>query len=59
VSVPTPFYILIETSGSHAEHDNEKLSQFLESAMSSELIEDGVMAENLTQVRISLHFHGT
>lgn len=30
---PTPFNVVLETSGSNAEHDMEKLMQFLEVAM--------------------------
>lgn len=50
MSSETQFYVLIETSGSHVAHDQEKLTQFLESAMQLGLVDDGVMAENLTQV---------
>lgn len=35
-------------------HDQEKLTQFLESAMQLGLVDDGVMAENLTQVFLFL-----
>ncbi|KAI0480315.1 D-lactate dehydrogenase 2 mitochondrial precursor [Xylariaceae sp. FL0804] len=46
-----PFYCLIETSGSNAEHDAQKLEAFLEDVMSKEIISDGVLAENETQLR--------
>ncbi|KAL9115456.1 MAG: hypothetical protein Q9227_000777 [Pyrenula ochraceoflavens] len=46
-----PFYCLIETSGSNAEHDNEKLEAFLEHVMGSSVVEDGVVAQDETQVR--------
>ena len=46
-----PFYCLIETSGSNSEHDNEKLQTFLEDVMEKEIVSDGVVAENETQVR--------
>jgi FAD/FMN-containing dehydrogenase len=46
-----PFYCLIETSGSNSEHDNEKLQSFLEDVMEKEIVSDGVVAENETQVR--------
>lgn len=46
-----PFYCLIETSGSNTEHDNEKLERFLESVMGSEIVSDGVLAQDETQVR--------
>ncbi|KAK8049329.1 d-lactate dehydrogenase 2 protein [Apiospora phragmitis] len=46
-----PFYCLIETSGSNSEHDNEKLEKFLEDVMTKEIITDGVLAQDETQLR--------
>ncbi|KAL2271791.1 hypothetical protein VTJ83DRAFT_1162 [Remersonia thermophila] len=46
-----PFYCLVETSGSNAEHDAEKLSTFLESVLESGIVADGTLADNETQVR--------
>ena len=46
-----PFYCLIETSGSNTEHDSEKLTAFLESVMESEIVSDGVLAQDATQVK--------
>jgi len=46
-----PFYCLIETSGSNSEHDNEKLEKFLEDVMEKEIVLDGVVAQDETQVR--------
>lgn len=46
-----PFYCLIETSGSNTEHDSEKLNNFLEHVMSEEIVSDGVVAENESQVQ--------
>lgn len=46
-----PFYCLIETSGSNAEHDMEKLEKFLEHAMGQEIVSDGVLAQDETQVK--------
>ncbi|PQE08233.1 D-lactate dehydrogenase 2 mitochondrial precursor protein [Rutstroemia sp. NJR-2017a BVV2] len=46
-----PFYCLIETSGSNAEHDTAKLEKFLESVMENDIVSDGVVAENETQVK--------
>ena len=43
------FYCLIETSGSNAEHDEEKLSGLLEHLLSSGLVLDGVLAQDQTQ----------
>ena len=46
-----PFYCLVETSGSHGEHDYEKLERFLEHVMGDETIADGVVAQDETQAR--------
>jgi len=46
-----PFYCLIETSGSNTEHDSEKLQNFLEYVMGEEIVLDGVLAENQTQIK--------
>lgn len=46
-----PFYCLIETSGSNTEHDSEKLEKFLEHVMGEEIVSDGVLAQDETQVR--------
>lgn len=50
-----PFYVLIETSGSDKQHDDEKLERFLESALGGEegsepLILDGVVAQDNSEV---------
>jgi len=41
---PNNFYMLIETSGSHGEHDEEKLNMFLEYMMGEGVVEDGTVA---------------
>ena len=46
-----PFYCLVETSGSNTDHDSEKLNAFLEHVMGEGIVEDGVVAENETQVQ--------
>ena len=46
-----PFYCLIETSGSSSEHDQEKLEHFLEHVMGEEIVTDGVLAQDETQVK--------
>lgn len=46
-----PFYCLIETSGSNSEHDYAKLEAFLEDVMTREVIADGVVAQDETQLR--------
>ncbi|TPX58086.1 hypothetical protein PhCBS80983_g03398 [Powellomyces hirtus] len=45
-----PFYVLIETSGSNKDHDDEKLSAFLDHVMTEGLVEDGALAQDTTQV---------
>ena len=47
----TPFYCLIETSGSNSEHDNEKLEKFLEHVMEREIVSNGVVVQDETQVK--------
>jgi FAD/FMN-containing dehydrogenase len=44
-----PFYCLIETSGSNAEHDMAKLESFLENVMGEGIVADGVLAQDETQ----------
>ncbi|ODV57916.1 D-lactate dehydrogenase ASCRUDRAFT_40178 [Ascoidea rubescens DSM 1968] len=46
-----PFYILIETSGSNKDHDDVKLESFLEYAMENEIVSDGVVAQDETQLK--------
>lgn len=46
-----PFYCLIETSGSNTDHDSEKLEAFLEHVMGEEIVNDGVVAQDQTQIR--------
>lgn len=46
-----PFYCLIETSGSNADHDSEKLEAFLEDVMGKEIVSDGVVAQDETQLK--------
>ena len=46
-----PFYCLIETSGSSADHDSEKLNGFLEYVMQEGVVADGVVAQDETQIQ--------
>ncbi|KAL9595956.1 MAG: hypothetical protein Q9219_006116 [cf. Caloplaca sp. 3 TL-2023] len=46
-----PFFCLVETSGSNAEHDKEKLESFLEHVMGEEIVSDGVVAQDETQMQ--------
>ena len=45
----TPFYLVVETSGSVPDHDYAKLDGFLEAAYSQNLIEDGTIAQDSRQ----------
>ncbi|KAM8790354.1 D-2-hydroxyglutarate dehydrogenase, mitochondrial isoform 2-T4 [Rhynchonycteris naso] len=47
----SPFYVLVETSGSRAEHDAEKLSSFLERTLGSGLVTDGTVATDQRKVK--------
>ena len=51
LSSPFPFYMLVETSGADSVHDHEKLSRFLERAMTEEIVLDGTVAQDTTQAR--------
>ncbi|GAA5820102.1 hypothetical protein JCM3770_003353 [Rhodotorula araucariae] len=44
------FYVLIETSGSNKDHDDEKLGGLLESLLENGTITDGTLAQDETQV---------
>lgn len=50
-----PFYMLIETSGSNANHDEEKLSQFLETALEKNNIVDGTQASEPSRIKVRSH----
>ncbi|KAI9269016.1 hypothetical protein BDA99DRAFT_503247 [Phascolomyces articulosus] len=46
-----PFYVLIETSGSNKDHDDEKLNTYLENMMEDGVAQDGVVAQDESQIR--------
>lgn len=46
-----PFYIVIETSGSDAAHDGEKLHNFLDAVMTSSLVTDGTVATEESKIK--------
>ncbi|XP_074859811.1 D-2-hydroxyglutarate dehydrogenase, mitochondrial [Carettochelys insculpta] len=48
----SPFYIVIETSGSNSAHDEEKLNNFLEHAMASGLVTDGTVATEDKKIKV-------
>ncbi|KAI8325440.1 putative DLD2-D-lactate dehydrogenase [Martensiomyces pterosporus] len=45
-----PFYVLIETSGSNKDHDDEKLGGLLEELMEEGIVEDGALAQDESQI---------
>lgn len=45
------FCVLVETKGSNDEHDTSKLEMFLEKAMENGSVVDGIVAQDLKQVR--------
>lgn len=51
----SPFYILVETSGSSAGHDAEKLDSFLEQVLGSGLVTDGTVATDQRKIQVLLH----
>lgn len=46
------FYMVIETSGSHLAHDEEKLSSFVEKAINDDMIEDGTLTNETTKLNV-------
>ncbi|XP_015271552.1 PREDICTED: D-2-hydroxyglutarate dehydrogenase, mitochondrial [Gekko japonicus] len=48
----SPFYVLIETSGSNSAHDEEKLSNFLEHVMATNLVADGTLASEDKKIKM-------
>jgi FAD/FMN-containing dehydrogenase len=51
IEARTPFYVLIETSGSNAVHDGEKMSNLLTDLQVDGSVVDGTMAQDETQVK--------
>ncbi|NXI47839.1 D2HDH protein, partial [Galbula dea] len=52
----SPFYVLIETSGSSSTHDEEKLNNFIEQTMTSGLVTSGTVATDETKIKASTWF---
>uniref|UniRef100_A0AAV2JDY9 D-2-hydroxyglutarate dehydrogenase, mitochondrial n=1 Tax=Knipowitschia caucasica TaxID=637954 RepID=A0AAV2JDY9_KNICA len=46
-----PFYIVIETAGSDANHDSDKLHHFLDEAMNTSLVSDGTVATEESKIQ--------
>lgn len=51
-----PFYMLLETSGSNANHDEEKLNKFLEDVMGRGLVADGTVVTEPSRIKVNLTF---
>lgn len=47
-----PFYVLVEVSGFHAAHDEERLNSFLERAMGEGMVSDGVVASEPSRIQV-------
>jgi len=47
-----PFYVLIETSGSNSQHDEEKLASFLERQLGSGVVMDGTVASEPAKIQV-------
>ncbi|EPY54273.1 D-lactate dehydrogenase [Schizosaccharomyces cryophilus OY26] len=47
-----PFYVLLETQGSNKEHDEQKLNELIENLIEKEVIADGVIAQDESQLRV-------
>jgi FAD/FMN-containing dehydrogenase len=45
------YYVLVETQGSHSEHDSDKMNNFLSLCLKLGYIEDGVCAQNNEQLK--------
>ncbi|XP_072035938.1 D-2-hydroxyglutarate dehydrogenase, mitochondrial-like isoform X1 [Amphiura filiformis] len=45
-----PFYVVVETSGSDAQHDEEKLNKFLEVVMEQQYVMDGTIATEPSKI---------
>jgi len=48
------FYVLVETSGSNAAHDEDKLQTFLDTVTSSGLVTDGTLATVPSKIKVWL-----
>ena len=46
------FYVLVETSGSNAAHDEEKLSGFLDKALGNGIVLDGTMTTDPSKIKV-------
>ena len=51
--------MLVETSGSDEEHDQEKLTRFLETTIERGLVQDGTLASNSRETAVSVRRSNT
>lgn len=49
-----PFYMIVETSGSKAEHDEEKLMNFLSRTMEKGLVIDGTTTNDPGKMKVNV-----
>jgi hypothetical protein len=49
-----PFYVLVEVSGSNAQHNEEKLNKFLETVMEKCYVENGTVATDSQKINVSI-----
>jgi D-lactate dehydrogenase (cytochrome) len=49
-SSSSPYYALLETQGAREDHDMQKLESYLEKNMTNGVIQDGVLAQDASQV---------
>lgn len=54
VGPPHGFYVVVETSGSNEDHDQQKMTSFLEEAMEKSLVEDGTLATDSVKFQVCL-----
>lgn len=48
---PSAFYVLVEVAGSNASHDEQKLAAFTERVLGHGTASDGILAQDVTQMR--------
>jgi len=50
---PHNFYMLIETSGSTQQHDEEKLTSFLEKVFKMGIVQDGTLSADPSHIQVN------
>lgn len=54
-----PFYLLIETSGSREDHDEEKLTYFVETSLTKHFILNGVVVTEPSKFKVASTLYPT